>query len=301
MPQSSSANGVVQRQRTPKELGLKSPSFVPIDSEITTRRAVLIVMGGQKSGKTDWCLRHLPGPIVVFNFDNGLEGVAEKFTKKKQIIACGIKDNPKQKYPSYHFARPVPKGLGRKDPKFLAHVRMVALPIWERFLTDYAEALQSKARSLVIDTGGAAFQLAKFAFIGMDKYGSKDDPYGQKGGEMKSIFQGLMCDGYNYDKNVVWIHREKAVWAGGEPTNKMQVDGYSQAPYEVQFTLRVTRKQVKDEAVFAGEIRDCRVGNGVKNNGLKFGGDEREENPPMSFGSIMTTLLPRTEEEEWVG
>lgn len=284
--------------KSAKDLGLDSASFVEInDSESASRRAIINVEGMQKVGKSDFCLRTFPDPIVIFNFDSGLEWVVEKFVKKgKRIIVAGAYQPKGVKYPSYHFARPVPeKSELRKGDGYLTRVKKLALPIWEKFIDDYDEALNSKARTLVIDTGGAAFQLAKFAFIGMDKYTSKDDPYGQKGGEMKSIFQGLIADGYNHNCNVVWTHRLKEEWSGGQPAGTFKVDGYGQLPFEVQLTIRLRTKGRKEELRRIAEIRDCRIGKGTYWNGTVFG---EEDDMPMRFPHIMATLT-ETDADEW--
>lgn len=285
---------------SPKDLGLTSSSFIEIDdSDTGIKRAILNVEAGQKQGKTDFCLRTFPDPIVVFNFDQGLEWVVEKFLegkRKKRIIVAGYHRPPGAKYPSYHFARPIPeKEEVRKGDKYLERVKRLATPIWEKFISDYTDFLKSKARTGVIDTGGGAFQLAKFAFHGMDKVTSKDDPYGQKGGEMKAIFQGLITDAYNYDKNVIWTHRLKEEWVGSQPNGTFKIEGYAQLPYEVQCTIRITTKGKKEQVRREAEIRDCRIGKGNYWNGTRFGG---EGNPPMDFATIMSTLTG-TEAEEW--
>lgn len=287
---------------SPNDLGLKSPSFVEISSTSTgVKRAILNVEALQKTGKTDWCLRYLPDPIVVFNFDQGLEWVVEKFlegNRKKRIIVAGGYKPKGAKYPSYHFARPVPEAAEiRKGEKYLERVKKAATPLWEKFISDYKEFLDGSARSGIIDTGGAAFQLAKFAFHGMDKVTSKDDPYGQKGGEMKAIFQGLITDAYNYDKNVAWTHRIKEEWVGGQPSGNFKIDGYSQLPYEVQCTIRLHKKGKGDNIRRQAEIKDCRIGRGNYWEGTRFGGDN-EEFPKMDFATIMSTLTS-TERDEW--
>lgn len=283
---------------SPKDLGLNSSSFVEItDTDTGIKRAIINVEGMQKQGKTDFCLRTFPDPIVVFNLDQGLEWVVEKFVKKgKRIIVAGAHRPKGAKYPSYHFARPVPeKSEIRKGDAYLTRVKKLAGPIWEKFIEDYKDFLESKARTGVIDTGGAALQLAKFAFHGMDKVTSKDDPYGQKGGEMKAIFQGLITDAYNYDKNVIWTHRLKEEWVGGQPAGTFKLDGYAQLPFEVQLTIRLKTKGRKETTRRIAEIRDCRIGKGNYWNGAVFGD---EDGPPLDFATIMSTLT-KTAAEEW--
>ena len=288
--------------RDTRDLGLTSDSFMSGFGQELPQRCVCIAMADQKVGKTRWSLT-APDPIIIFNFDQGLEGVVEPFLKKKQIIVAGMPGSAGRsgKYPSYHFARP-PLGAnekGRKDELYLERVKKAAVPIWNRFMGDYREALESKARTLVIDTGGAAFQLGKFAFHGMDKVKSEDDPYGQKGGELKSIFQGIMTDGYNYDKNVIWLHRTKEKWSGGKPIGVFEPEGYNRAQFEVQFTLHLRKKVRKykneTEVMRWAELVDARMQLHV-GEGTSWGEDD--DRPMMTFPEIMADIFG-TDAAEW--
>lgn len=281
------------------DIGLASDSFRALSSTDMPRSAIINIEGMQKTGKTDFALRHAPDPIVIFNFDQGLRGMVEKHVKKgRRVIVAGLPQRDSRKMPSYHFARPVPIGAERrKSDTYLKKVKELAYPMWERFIVDYRQFLESEARTGVIDTGGGAFQLAKFAFHGMDKVMAADDPYGQKGGEMKAIFQGLILDGQNYpDKNIFWLHRLKEDWKGGQPSGNYKVDGYNQLPFETEVTFRLTNKKIGKEILQILEIRDCRLGRGRKNNGITFGGPDDE---PIDFGTIMSTLMPQTTPEDW--
>lgn len=278
----------------PKDIGLSSDSFSGDLPERAWPRVIVNVQAKQKVGKTDFALRFTPDPVVVFNFDNGLEGVVENIRSefpKKRIIVAGVPTKDPRGYPSYHFARPMPeRGQGRKNEEYLARVKKAAYPIWERFIADLEEFYKSDARTGVIDTGGAAFALGKFAFHGMDKVTSKDDPYGQKGGELKAIFQGLVTDGLGYDKNMIWLHRVKEVWEGGQPSGKWTVDGYQQLPYEVQATIYLQKKVRRGEVERWAEIVETRLN--PKLEGERFEGDD------CAF-DVIASELTRTKLKEW--
>lgn len=284
---------------TAAELGLRSDSFASGFDLDLRPRVICNIEGPQKSGK-DHLAFTAPGPIVVFNFDCGLEGVAEQFMAKgKQIIVAGDpKTLDEAKYPSYRFARPVPeRGESRKSEGYLNRVKKLAYPIWERFINDLTEFYRSEARTAIIDTGGAAYALARFAFHGMDKGrpDPKDDPYGQKSGDMKAIFQGLITDGYSYDKNVLWIHRIKEKWEGNSPSGKYEAAGYKEIAYECQITLRTKRLGKKDDSgkpIFEASVQDCRLNTEME--GEVFSSKEREFN----FSYIMATVT-NTEQKLW--
>lgn len=296
-----------RRIYTAKELGLKSDSFVDLgDDRDVVRRALINVEGAAKSGKTDWCLRNLPDPIIVFNFDNGLRGMVEKFRRKpfyKTIIPAGMPLTEQQKkdgikHPSYAFMRPVPeRGEGRKSDAYMDRVRKSSRPIWERFISDYVEFLNNpRIKSGIVDTGGHCYQLAKFAQFGTDKMNDMDIQ--RKSGDLKSLFQGIVTDAYMYNKYVVWTHRLKDEWASGGATGGFVLDGYKQMLNEVEYTLRVKRKTLRGETEWTAELRDNRLGKGSKLNGLIFGGDD-EDNPRMTLPAIMSTLFPHTDEAYW--
>jgi hypothetical protein len=279
---------------SPRELGLKSDSFSTTATDGITRRIIANVEAEQKVGKTHFCLDHVPGPVIVYNFDQGLEGVVERMRKTKEIVIAGVPTKERNKIPSYHFGKPIPlAGQGRKDVAYLDRIKKEAGPIWERFINDYAEGLESSARTLVIDTGGGAFALGKLAFHGMAKTTSADDPYGQKGGELKTIFQGLIGDGYSHDKNVLWIHRLKEKWEGGKPSGQWQADGYNQLGYETQVSLRLKKRMYRGEELRSFEVRDCRLDTTL--NGERFG----EDKPQQYSFAFIAALMTGTDEDDW--
>lgn len=279
-------------KRSPADYGLRSSSFSGGSNGLRPR-VIASVEALEKRGKTDWCLRDTPGPIVVFNFDQGLEGVIDKFEKKKEIIVAGMPLQPGQAgHRSYHFMRPVPikeseQGIGRKSDEYMTRVQKEAVPIWERFISDYAEFLKSKARTGVIDTGGAAYQLGKFAIVGTDKAGQREDPYNKKTGELNSIFQGLITDAYNYDKNLLWIHRLTEAWEDNRPSGKYRPKGYRDIDFEVQVVVRVNKS---DKGEFSSRIRVCRMN--PKLEGETFEGKE------MGFSYVMATVFG-SDQDEW--
>jgi hypothetical protein len=272
---------------------------VGVDETERTGRIIANVFGEQRSGKDHFAFT-APGPLVLFNFDVGVEGVIERFVQgdgvpKRRIIVAGDPSNTRKgsRYPSYHVARPVP-GIGQKrtDSGYLDSVKKAASPVWERFISDLAEFYKSEARTGIIDTGGAAYALAKFAFHGMDKGKPppKDDPYGQKTGELKAIFQGLIADGYNYNKNVLWLHRISEVWVGGAPSGQFKSAGYPDVAYECMVSLRMRRTVKNKVPVFSATVADCRHDQSL--NGEVFEGKQ------CTFATVMS-IITGTDEEVW--
>lgn len=292
----------------PRDIGLDSDSFVDasdVDLEGGFQPLIVNVESEQKIGKTHWCLDDVPEPIVVFNHDNGLRGVIEQFLAQgKKIIVAGdpslirVVKGRKRNFPHYQVVNPkvLLEIMSGKNESVLDRMREEAYPTWCRWVDDYYQFLEASGpRSGIVDTGGAAFQLGKLAFHGMARgVTQKDDPYGAKGGELKSIFRGLVSHGLNYDKIVCWTHRLKQEWKGGENTGNMTHDGYDQLPYECDFTIRITRRTKGGETTRHGVILDSRR-NGSVMNGQKFGG---EGQPEMTFKSV-AAFVTMTDDETW--
>ena len=113
--------------------------FKKVSSEIKPR-LIASVSGKEKHGKTSFALS-APGPIIYFNLDFGQEGVIDKYSGDKDIYEK-----------EYKFTR-----LETAD-------RYVTL--WTGFVTDFRAALQSKARTIIIDTATEAWELVRLARFG---------------------------------------------------------------------------------------------------------------------------------------
>ena len=274
---------------TTTDLGLRSDSF-SLDDISDRRRVVANVEGLQKCGKTDWCLRDTPDPIVIFNFDQGIEGVIEKHRARGKTIIVAGAHKGQSGYRSYHFVRPI-RMKDQDRNGYLNYVQKLAMPMWNKFISDLKEFYESDARTGVIDTAKAAHSLGRFAYVGMDT-GKRptDDPYGQKTGNLNAIFQGLIADGQNYDKNVLWVSRLKEEWVDNQPSGRYKTaGGYNELGYEVQVTLRLKRNRKGEMSV---EIRDCRLGEGAEMNGEEFTGKQ------VKFPTVMA-LVTGSDPMDW--
>jgi hypothetical protein len=227
-------------------------------------------------------------------FEPGLKGVIEKFPKKD--IFRPMQDG---KPTDYLFARPVPK-KDRAGVDFLESVQKMATPIWERFISDWHIALRDpKLRTIVIDTASAMYELGRFSFLGMaGKAAPKDDPFGQKSSAVKAIVRGLVQETYHYDKNIIFLAREKQVWKAGEPTDDFESDGWPGLPYEVQVVIRISKRTFAGKTVRKAVVIDSRL-DGDFANGLVFSDtDGKDIVGPLNFVSIASTITG-TDEKSW--
>jgi hypothetical protein len=250
----------------PSDLGLRSPSFVSTESEIS-RRFIVNIEGLQKCGKTTFALT-APDPIVVLNVDRSLEGIVQAARKKgKKIIVAGMPgSDAKGGFPHYGFIKPpIPKGLTEKKKEYTSEVKKIAAPIWERFVQDYYEALRSKARTVVADTGTGFWLLARYARWGGVSPG---DP--RLAGTISADFASLVQNAQDFDKNVIWLHRLRAEYKNNEKTGELERSGHPELGFDVHANVRLSkvtdRRRGKKRTHYQCQVLDCRLNSDV--NGL---------------------------------
>lgn len=280
----------------PSDIGLKSAHFAAASVEITPR-IIANIEGLEKAGKSTFTMT-APDPIIIFNLDRGLEGIAQHaLGSGKKVIVAGL-DQGKGKMPAYFFLKPKPPGKSKDLSYVRSYVQEVAdrsRDVWRQFKEDYEEALNSEARTIVIDTGTAAYELARYAAFGKL---SQVKPHHY--GPLKQEFQGLVHRGYDFDKNVLWIHRLKPEWADtidkqGEKTSvktgRLERAGYSDMGYEVQSNVRVQKTVDKKRGTrYSATILDCRLNQGL--DGLDL------EDDMCNFSYFAATVFG-TNPSEW--
>lgn len=197
--------------------------FSPIE-QVPPRRLLVASYGREKTGKNHFGLT-APGPIFGQYFDpGGLEGMAEKFLKEKDIF---------QK--QYRFNK-------RKDDK------AAALEVKAEFIEDYYEAIKQGARTIQWDEA-EFWEVCRFAEFGRES--AKGREYGPLNGE----YRGLIQDAYDAGVNLHLIQKVKEKWENDAPTGQMIPTGFTQAANIVQVNLRHTWSL---EEGFKIEIVTCR-------------------------------------------
>lgn len=288
------------RRRSGLDLGLDSPSFISDIPDISPR-IIMNVEALEKCGKTTWGLS-APGPIVLFNIDRGLEGVVQRFRDEgKKIIVAGMLGTAKGgRLPHYGFVKPERrKGEGAKQASYTQRVADANRPIWRQFVKDYLEALQSKVRTLVIDTGTELWLLARYAF-----WGAASPPGAKLTGTIKEEFSSLVTMAEEYDKNVIWLHRLRPEYADvinkqtgvkeAIKTGRMERYGHSEMGFDVQTNVRLTKERVgkknRARTVYRATVLDCRLNAMLE--GMELEDDE------CSFPWFASAVFG-TDVEEW--
>lgn len=188
------------------------------------KRLIVNTMGKEKSGKTNLGLT-APGPIVLFDFDYGLEGVIGKFASDKDI------------YPSEYRINEIAANA------FITQ--------FERFKKEFASALKEpEVRSIVVDTGTELWELARMA-----RFGKLTQVMPHNYGPVNAEMRGLIRDAYSSDKNLILLHKMTEIYKNDKPTGTFGLAGFKDVPYNVQVNILCWRDE---EQVFHATIQDCR-------------------------------------------
>ena len=236
-------------------------------------RLIMSLGGLEKCGKTHIALS-APDPIAFQNFDNGMEGVVNKF----------IQAGKKIHLQDYRDKAQVLKILTMNEAETKSHYS----PIWTRFKADFLKYLEHKLiRSIVWDTGTEVWELARLA-----AFGKLDKVMPHHYGPLNSEFKALIDLAFSYDKNLIITHKykkqyvakgEKEVWNG-----KYEQAGYGGMGFLVQVVGRCFRDE---EENFCLEIKDCR--HNEKCNGKVYVGEE------CSFPWLAADVVEGTTPMDW--
>lgn len=223
-------------------------------------RLIASVSGLEKQGKTSFALS-APGPIMYFNFDFGQEGVIDKYS--------GAKDIYEKEY---------------KFTKLEAADRFLTL--WTSFVTDFKAALQSKARTIVIDTATEAWELIRLA-----RFGKLAQVLPHNYGPVNAEYMSIIREGYTYDKNVILVHKLKKQYIDDKFTGKYERAGFTNTGFLVQTNLEVYRDGLDGE--FYLKVLDCRQNSAL--GGMEFGLSDYSN----GFGFLAQLVFPESTEESW--
>ena len=254
----------------PKDLlacGFEMPDDDP------TRRMIVNTEGFDKSGKSRFWMT-APDPIAGINLDIGLEGVIQKHTGKKKLWVM-----------TYNIPSLLTSETERTNHK--QHFFKVKKAI-------DAACNNKDVRTVVIDTGTAMWECIRLA-----EFGSLN-PVTSKGSldyvTSNSIYEGLIKQVYNTDKNMIITHTMDKLWTKAPGAKASEWDGksfarqgYKGAGFLVQTNLRHHFDPV--EGKFRIEVLNCRDDYTLV--GMEFGHDN------CTFTDVATTIYPDTEAKDW--
>ena len=237
--------------------------------ETARKRLIMSVEGLHGCGKTNFSLT-APGPVAVHNFDDGLEGVVEKFIDKKKI------------YP-FHYR--IPQSIALPGTPAGNSLSDSAKKIWEEFVLNFRASLPDMG-TVVVDTGSESWELARLA-----RLGKLTQVLPHQYTAVNAEFRELLRLGYRYGCNVILLHKLKKEYLNDKPTGNYEKSGFGDVDFIVQTTLRAY-KDPKGEGLdrFRMKVSKCRPNPLLEET--EFVGEQ------INFPFIASAITG-TESEEW--
>jgi hypothetical protein len=227
--------------------GVKAPGFLLATSEIQNR-LILNIQGEEKTGKNHMAFSYTGlGDIYVHSFDQGLEGVVQKFQKSKHI------------YVAEYELEIQPGEASDKE------VGKSANKLWGQYRANYLDSLASTRKEglVVVDTGSESWELLRLASFGkltqvMPHHYSKPN----------AEFREHVRHGYDAS-SVIWIHKMKDEWENytdsqgrekGRRTGRKKYVGMNDIPFLVQCNVQTQREDLEGGgSEFTCTVLDCRI------------------------------------------
>lgn len=249
---------VTGKQQIPNTL--KVAGFEIADDTVQPR-IVISVCGLEKQGKTHFALT-APGPIALFNLDIGTEGVVNKFVREGKQIAV------------YDMSMPDVNE---------------AEAVWEKFAKAYRGVLKDKwVRTIVWDTATEMWELLRLA-----RFGKLTQVMPYHYGPVNAEYRKLLRAAYDSNKNVILLHKMKAVYVNDKRTSDYERAGFSDTGFLVQVNAQVYRDVADEENTnpdFNLYIKDCRQN--AELAGFELAG------PMCNFATMASFILPDTDMED---
>jgi hypothetical protein len=212
-----------------------------------------------------------PGPIVVFSFDRGLEGVVEPYQVEKEIY---VKE--------YDWA--TAPGC---EPD-----QQMAIDIVAQFDEDFRHAL-TVARTVILDKETDLWSIAKYARFGPPEKGRPDDWEG-----LKAQIRVWLNAPKPLDINFGVIQAMKNEWVT-KNNPKTGKDGITQTGVripagmeEVEAIMHINIEHLHQDGEFLMKIGKAR---GPGGRDIQY-----QTIPAVSFGEFAQLVFPDSDEGDWV-
>lgn len=240
---------------------LKKLGFVDAKDKKVLPRLIISISGMEKCGKTHFSLT-APGPIAVFSCDIGEEGVVDKFTKDKEIFIMNIDR--------------IDEDAAEQAPKE-----------YTRFKSAYLDMLRgNEVKTIVLDTATEIWELLRMA-----RFGRLTQVMPYQYGPVNAEYRALIREAYNWDKNLILLHKMKAQYINDKRTGEYERAGFSDTGFLVQVNAQIYRYSPADGGEFVLWVKDCR-----QNPDLA---GEEFEGPMASFPMLAGMIVPDVDPEVW--
>jgi hypothetical protein len=225
-----------------------------------TRKACISVEGVEKRGKTHFSLT-APGPLVYFNFDEGLNRV-----------------QPEIKFPDLDLrVVNIPSFAKDGHPD---HVAEGALRVWEWLKVQHINALDS-ARTVVYDSFTEAWELIRLA-----RFGKLTQVQSHHYGPINREFHEFIREFNRYNANLILLHK---VMPEYENKAEMERRGFSHIGFAVDDFFRVDRDT---DNKFYVEVLESGHNSALKGRIFK--------DPCNTFTDIACAMFPMSTPLDWM-
>lgn len=271
---------MVKAKNTSLEADLRALGFEKAMSEVRPL-LYLAIDGRDKSGKTHFALT-APGDIGVIDINRGLEGVIQKFQKKKDIYHLKVETARDQQTAITNF---------RKFEE-----------AWRKLLTE------TKVRSLIVDNFGEVWELARIAQFGQQS--SRARNYGDLNALMDELLD-MPLDEANQNTNVILIHNLKDEWVDDKQTGRLARWGYKNTKHKAQINALIEmpgeyydRLRYVGTDTYKSEARDTddTTKHRLTINNSRFDSDDKDqmfEDDKCNFKSLAMWVHPKVPSSHW--
>jgi len=215
--------------------------FAPAETKVR-RRLIISIEGDEKTGKDHFAFT-APDPIGVQSFDDGLEGVVEKFVNGTATV--GGVAVPKKTILVKEYR--LPKNLAA-EPDFDYNSAYAA------FVSDYRALLAAQVRTIIWDTGTEVWELLRMLRF---KKLAQVQPYHYA--PVNAEYTGLIREGYDSYSNLILLHKTRAEYVNDKTTGKKERAGFNNTGFLVQVNLKTFRVDDDDGgSEYSVKVLDCR-------------------------------------------
>ncbi len=272
------------------------------------RRLFISGDGPTGSGKTRF-VKTCPPPIGVVDFDKGMEGVAEQDMWGNPIVRKSL--------PTPDFTELGPEDRrGTSAPAVNDAERALATTTYEQFKIIMETLFKGLTGGTVaIDNGGKIYTCAMAARFG--QLARLGDVPAAVWRMMKDEFESIFTMAYDYNVNLIVMHRQKAKW--GSTTGEKDIDGYSDMKFSAQIHLTFDAKMVappmpsgqmimpgaivpRPELKFTAKVTKCRQNAAVINREFEAIWLDKENGVSMGldFLTVARAVYPMSKDEDWI-
>ncbi|MBT9151109.1 MAG: hypothetical protein DDT40_01293 [candidate division WS2 bacterium] len=203
----------------------------------------LSIVGRMKRGKTTLALS-APRPLVVFDFELGVDKVEPRYVKDRDSISV------------ISYIKEMTDVKTRK--------KTTAINLWHKILVDFNEALENKdVRTIVFDTFTGVWEIRRMAYLAelQQNEPSRKNLMPQEYFIPNTDMKMLITQALIHDKILITIqHIRDKYSADGKPTGEEEPDGFKYTGDLMEVELWLNKGKDKEGIMKPyGVIKACRL------------------------------------------